>query len=57
MGTVFAPTDANLTMTYHEIQVYFIMKNNYNLVVTKLFEENLVPAFRWLLNPAEHQIS
>ena len=46
MGTVFAPTDANLTMTYHEIQVYFIMKNNCKLVVTKLFEENLVPAFR-----------
>ena len=40
MGTVFAPTNANLTMTYHEVQVYFIIKNTYNLVVSKFFKEN-----------------
>ena len=40
MGTVFAPTYANLTKAYHEIQVYFIIKNAYNLVVSKFFEEN-----------------
>ena len=40
MGTVFAPTYANLTMAYHEIQVYFIIKNIYSLVVRKFFEEN-----------------
>ena len=27
MGTVFAPTFADLTMAYHEIQVYFVIKN------------------------------
>ena len=40
MGTVFAPTYANLTMAYHEIQVYFVIKNTYSLVVSKFFEEN-----------------
>ena len=40
MGTVFAPTYANLTMAYHEIQVYFVINNTYGLVVSKLFEEN-----------------
>ena len=40
MGTVLAPTYANLTMVYHKIQVYFIIKNTYNLVVSKFFEEN-----------------
>ena len=40
MDTAFAPTYANLTIPYHEIQVYFIIKNTYNLVVSKLFEEN-----------------
>ena len=40
MGTVLAPTYANLTMAYHEIQVYFIIKNTYNLVVSRFFEEN-----------------
>ena len=40
MGTVFTPTYANLTMAYHEIQVYFVIKNTYRLVVSKLFEEN-----------------
>ena len=27
-------------MAYHEIQAYFIIKNTYNLVVGKFFEEN-----------------
>ena len=40
MGTVFAPTYANLPMAYHEIQLYFIIINTYSLVVSKLFEEN-----------------
>ena len=40
MGTVFAPTYANLTVAYHELQVCFIIKNSYNLAVSKLFEEN-----------------
>ena len=33
MGTAFAPTNANLTMAYHKIQVCFIIKNTFNLVV------------------------
>ena len=37
---MIAPTYANLLMAYHEIQVYFIIKNTYNLVVSKFFEEN-----------------
>ena len=40
MDTVFAPTYTNLTMAYHEIQVYFVIKNTYSLVVSKFFEEN-----------------
>ena len=47
MGTVFAPTYANLTMAYHEIQVYFVIKNTCSLVVSKFFEENW---FRFLDN-------
>ena len=27
-------------MAYHEIQVYFVIKNTYSLVVSKFFEEN-----------------
>ena len=41
MGTVFAPTYANLTIAYHEIQAYFILKNTFNLVGRKFIEENL----------------
>ena len=41
MGTVFAPTYPNLAMAYHEIQVYFVIKNTYSLLVSKFFEENL----------------
>ena len=40
MGTVFAPTYANLAMAYHESKVYFISKNTYNLVASKFFDEN-----------------
>ena len=40
MGTVFAPTYANLTIAYHEIQVCFVIKNTYGLVVSKFFQEN-----------------
>ena len=40
MSAVFAPTYANLTMAYHEIQVYFVIENTYSLVVNKFFEEN-----------------
>ena len=40
MVTVLASTNANLTMAYHEIQVYFVIKNTYSLVVSKFFEEN-----------------
>ena len=40
MGTIFAPTYVNLTIAYHEIIVYFTIKNTYNLVVSKFFEEN-----------------
>ena len=40
MGTIFAPTYANPTMVYYEIQFYFVIKNTYNLVVSKYFGEN-----------------
>ena len=39
IGTVFAATYANLSIVYHEIQVCFNIKNIYNLVVSKFFEE------------------
>ena len=40
IGTVFAPTYANLTMAYHESQVYFMIKNTSNLAISKFFDEN-----------------
>ena len=40
MDTIFAPTYAYLKMAYHEIQVYVIIKNTYNLLVSKFTEEN-----------------
>ena len=40
MSTVFAPIYSNLRIGYHEIQVYFIFKNTYKLVVNKFFEDN-----------------
>ena len=30
----------DLAMAYHEIQVYFVIKNTYNLLVSKFFVEN-----------------
>ena len=40
MGTIFAPTYANPTMVCYEIQFYFVIKNTYNMVVSKYFGEN-----------------
>ena len=40
MSAVIASSNANFTMAYHKIQVYFIIKNTYKLVVSKFFEEN-----------------
>ena len=40
MGTIFAPTYANLTMGYHEVKLYSIIKNTYNLTVSKYFRDN-----------------
>ena len=37
--TDFSPTYADLTMAYHKIQVYFIIKNTYNLVVSKFLKK------------------
>ena len=37
MGTIFAHAYANLTMVYYEIQVYFIIRNTYDLVISKYF--------------------
>ena len=53
MGTVFAPNHAKLTMAYHEIQVYFIIKNTYKLVVSKFFEKH----WFWFLNDCEILLS
>ena len=44
MGTIFAPTKANLAMGYHEINVYSIISQGYALASTKF--EN--PSFRYL---------
>lgn len=38
MGTILALTYANLTMPYHEIEVYYAIKNTFNLEVS--FEDN-----------------
>ena len=40
MGTVFAPTYANLSMGYHEIKVYDLTVLNYNLDIGQYFVEN-----------------
>ena len=40
MGTVFAPTYANLTMGYHEIKVYSIIRQSHALA-SKHFENSL----------------
>ena len=44
MGTIFAPTYANLTMRYHEIKVYSIISQSYSLA-RKYFENSW---FRYL---------
>ena len=40
MGTVFAPTYANLSMGYHEIKLYDLIAMNYNLDIRQYFVEN-----------------
>ena len=40
MGTVFAPTYANVTMVYHEIKLYDLIELNYNLDIRQYFMEN-----------------
>ena len=37
MGTIFSHAYANLAMVYYEIQVYFIIKNTYDLIISKYF--------------------
>ena len=39
MGTVFAPTYANLSMAYHEIKLYDLIELNYNLHIGQYFVE------------------
>ena len=46
MGTIFTPTYANLTMGYHQIQVYSTICQSYNLA-SKHFENSW---FRYLHN-------
>ena len=41
MGTVFAPTYANLSMGYHEIKLYDLIELNYNLDMRQYFVEDL----------------
>ena len=40
MGTVFAPTYANLSMGYHEIKLYDIIESNCNLRHRQYLVEN-----------------
>ena len=40
MGTVFAPTYANLSMGYHEIKLYDLIALNYTLDIRQYFVEN-----------------
>ena len=39
MGTIFAPTYANLTMAYHEIKVYSIIRQSH-VLASKHFENS-----------------
>ena len=41
MGRIFSPTYANVTMEYHEINVYSIIRQGYALV-SKYFENSLL---------------
>ena len=40
MGTVFAPTYANLSMWYHKVKLYDVIELNYNLDIRQYFVEN-----------------
>ena len=52
MGTVFAPTYANLTMGYHEIKVYSSISQSYNLA-SKHFQNSWFRYLRRLSNISE----
>ena len=40
MGTIFAPTYATLSMGFHEIELYVIIRNKFTLPVSNYFEQN-----------------
>ena len=40
MGTIFAPTYATLSMGFHEIERYAIIRNKFTLPVSNYFEQN-----------------
>ena len=40
MGTIFAPTYATLSMGFHEIELYAIIRNKFTLPVSSYFEQN-----------------
>ena len=40
MGTVFAPTYATLSIVFHEIELYAIIRNKFTLPVSNYFEQN-----------------
>ena len=40
MGTIFVPTYATLSMDYHEIELYAIIRNKFTLPVFNYFERN-----------------
>ena len=40
MGTIFAPTYATLSMGFHEIELYAIIRNKITLSVSNYFEQN-----------------
>ena len=53
MGTTSAPTYATLSMGFHEIDLYTIIRNKFTLPFSNYFEQNwtiLSKIFRWLLH-------
>ena len=40
MGTIFAPTYATLSIGFHKIELYAIIKHKFTLPVSKYFEQN-----------------
>ena len=42
IGTILAPSNANATMIYHDIQVVFIIRNIYNLLKILVRAWNLI---------------